>query len=121
MDNYKSHEERIDCDTQKVSASLEERKARITIVYTGDYLGCRLGLSVRIGDKRFQPNGNQYAVTNVPLGDQDYVISGQIACQAAGVCTVSGSGSVDVRDGGTYAVGWANTSYARCTAELTAQ
>jgi hypothetical protein len=121
MDNYKAHEERIDCDTRQVSAILEQRKASITVVYTGDNLGCRLALNVRIGDKRFQPSGSEYRVTDVPLGDQDYVISGQIGCQAAGVCTVSGSGSVDVRDGGTYNVGWANTSLANCTADLTAQ
>ena len=121
MDNYRPHEERIDCDTQRVSTSLEEKKARITIVYTGDYLGCSLGLDIRIGDKRFRPSGSEYSVTNVPLGDQNYEISGQISCQAAGVCAVYGSGSIDVRDGGTYAVGWVNSSYARCSAALTAQ
>jgi fibronectin type 3 domain-containing protein len=31
-DNYKLHEEKIDCDTGEISAHLEEKKARITIV-----------------------------------------------------------------------------------------
>ena len=121
MDNYIPYDEQIDCNTKQVSASLEERRARITIVYAGDYLGCRLGLNVRIGDKTFQPSGNQYPVTDVSPGNQDYIISGQIACQAAGVCSVSGSGTVNIRDGGIYNVSWLNTAYATCSAGLTPQ
>ena len=109
MENYQPHDEKIDCDSREVSATLVEKKAKITVQYTGDYMACRLGVTIRIGDKSFRPTGNQYPVLGVPLGDQDYSINGQIAC-TTGVCQVSGSGSVEVRDGGVYNIGWVNVA-----------
>jgi hypothetical protein len=93
-------------------------RGSIDLVYTGDNLGCVLTINVRIGGQTVQPTGNRYTVRNVATGSQQYSIQGTISCTAAGVCNASGSGVVDVIDGGSYFVRWLNTSVGRCDVTL---
>jgi len=92
--------------------------ANITVDYTGDWYACSLYLNMNIGNKSFRPTGNSYAVSGVPVGTQNYGISGTIGCPTAGVCTASGYGTLNIWDGEMFNVVWANTSYGHCTVQL---
>jgi serine/threonine-protein kinase len=92
--------------------------ANITVAYTGDSYGCTLLLKINIGGRSFQPTGSSYAVSGVPVGVQNYGVTGTIGCRTAGVCTVSGYGTLNILEGSTFNVGWANTSYGRCSVQL---
>lgn len=94
-----------------------ERTGTIKVVYAGDFFYCSLLLDVKIGKKSFRPVSNNYTVRDVALGKSDYTISGNITCPT-GYCTASGSGSLDIHDGGIYSVVWSNTGYAQCTVAL---
>jgi Trypsin-like peptidase domain/PEGA domain len=120
-EKYETYQRQIDCNSKNVDAKLKKAVGNMRLQYTGDYLACTLALEVTIGDKTFRPTGNSFAVRDVPLGDQDYSISGRIGCPNAGICNVRGSGSIDVRDGSIFNVTWANTAYGTCDVELIAQ
>jgi len=92
--------------------------ANITVNYTGDWYSCSLYLNMNIGNRSFRPTGNSYAVSGVPIGAQNYGISGTIGCPTQGVCQVSGYGTLNIADGEMFNVVWANTSYGRCTVQL---
>jgi hypothetical protein len=109
-----------------VSKILEAQKPKppqitnITVAYQGDLYGCGLQLAMNIGGVQFVPMSNSFLVTNVPVGIQQYSISGTIACPAVGSCTAGGSGQINVVPGGTYLVMWSNSAYAQCTVQLVA-
>ena len=105
-------------DWTAVSKALKAQTTQITIAYTGDMFGCNLQLSINIGGVQFVPLSNSYLVANIPVGLQNYTISGNIACALAGSCAAGGTGQINVVPGGTYLVQWANTSYAQCTVQL---
>lgn len=109
---------RIDCESRKILATLKRATADITIRYTGDYMSCVLDFELRIGDKSFRPTGNLFIARDIPLGNQEFSIVGQIGCPSAGTCQAVGSGTIDVRDGATYDVAWRNTAYAHCDVGL---
>jgi hypothetical protein len=92
----------------------------IDLVYRGDNLGCMIYVVVDVGGQTAQPTGSRFTMTNVPDGVQHYTLRGTINCTQAGVCEASGSGSVNVVDGGEYYVTWLNTSVGRCGVTLTA-
>lgn len=90
----------------------------VTIVYTGDNFNCSLPISIAIGSKTFTPTSNSFSVSDVPLGQQVYRISGNINCGTMGNCIASGEGSVYVRENSTFYVGWQNVAYAQCRISL---
>lgn len=94
--------------------------ATITIVYTGDLYNCSLQLGMNIGGISFVPLSNSFVVYNVPVGLQQYNISGTIGCPMIGTCTAGGVGQINVVPGGTYMVQWGNTAYAQCAVQLIA-
>jgi hypothetical protein len=94
------------------------RLATVMVVYSGDNLACSLDLNVQLGDRKFHPTANQVRLTGMPLGAQRYEIAGRIGCPYRGVCTASGSGSLNVRDGSVFHVVWRNTSYGKCSIGL---
>ena len=120
-DGYQAHEEKIDCETGSVNAQLQARTARITIGYAGDWYACSLLLNMKIAEQRFRPTSNQVEVHGVPIGEQNYRVDGEIGCPTAGMCQVTGSGSIDVQDGATFNVVWSNTGYAKCSVVLVPQ
>lgn len=93
---------------------VEAQVGTITVAYTGDLFACSLDLTMKIGNKAFHPTSNQYGVGGIPLGKQSYTVTGQIGCPLSGMCVASGSGSIEVRDGATYSVQWANVAYGGC-------
>ena len=103
-----------------VQQPVQPQTTAVTIAYSGDYYGCQLPLNMQIGGVSFVPQGNYYQVGGVPLGVQQYAISGQIMCPAIGSCQASGSGSLDIQPNQTYFVAWQNTTYGGCTVVLSA-
>lgn len=108
-----------DGDSRREDRSSSNTGADITIAYRGDMAGCGLSLSMKIGEKSFTPNNNIYVVSGLEEGYQDYMISGQISCMATmTACQAFGSGQIDVEDGQTFYVVWANVAYGQCAIEL---
>jgi hypothetical protein len=101
---------------RQAEADAEARRqaagARINLDYP-DLSGCGLALDIKIGDKHFHPSGNPAQLRGVPLGDQDYEVSGRVTCQASW-CFAYGSGSIHVDQGSTYNIGWLNNQPGRC-------
>ena len=90
----------------------------INLAYAGDQYSCRLLLDVSIGGRSFVPLANFFPVSNVPLGEQPYSISGRIDCPMVGSCIARGNGQVRVEEGSTFSVLWANSSYGTCDVHL---
>lgn len=88
--------------------------------YMGDNNNCVLNISVNIGGKNYAPTSNSFALADVPVGYQDYVISGMITCNV-GTCTAEGRGSLEIRAGASYYVVWENTNYGYCEVYLATQ
>jgi len=103
-----------------VAENQQPQTTYITIAYSGDMYGCGLQLGMNIGGLQFVPIGNSFVVYNVPVGIQQYSISGTIACAAIGNCTAGGNGQINIVQGGTYWIRWNNTGYAQCTIQLVA-
>ncbi len=84
--------------------------------HAGDF---ELQVRVKIGSKMISVTGaTNNRASGVPLGEQSYSISGMIACPSTGICHVSGSGSLDLKDGDSPELSWATTGYGECTAEV---
>jgi Trypsin-like peptidase domain/PEGA domain len=115
------YKQRIDCGSKKVSATLKPATGDIKIHYGGDPHGCNLGIQITVGDESFRPTGYLFSARGVPLGSQDFSISGTIGCPGPVFCQASGSGTIDVRDGATYEVSWLNTSFGHCDVSLVGQ
>jgi len=66
--------------------------------------GCSLQIGVNIGGTSANPSSNPFTVQNVPLGRQNYQITGQVACSLYGgqVCVAQGRGTITVDPDGTY-------------------
>jgi hypothetical protein len=90
----------------------------ITIGYSGDQYGCYLPVNINIGGAYFAPQGNRYMVSNIPVGQQQYVIQGTINCGVYGSCTAYGEGTLYVQPGATYWIVWQNTSVGYCSIGL---
>jgi hypothetical protein len=90
----------------------------ITVGYSGDQYGCYLPISINIGGAYFSPEGNKYTVSNIPAGQQQYVIQGTISCGIYGSCTAYGEGTIYVQPGATYWIVWQNTSVGYCSIGL---
>ncbi|MGI9288400.1 MAG: toll/interleukin-1 receptor domain-containing protein [Pseudomonadales bacterium] len=86
----------------------------ITLQYLGDNFDCELEVTIDVGGQTITPESSVVALNDVPLGNVPYAVSGQIGCPNAGVCTASGNGMLNARDGGTYNLVWQNTSFAQC-------
>lgn len=97
-----------------------KKTTSVQLVYTGDQYGCSLPITVTIGGRTFQPQGNAMSLPNVPLGEQNYTIQGNIMCPGVGNCTAYGEGSIDVYPNATFYVGW-NANYTQCNVWLYAQ
>jgi hypothetical protein len=116
----------IGCQTPPVNVSLrsvepppaQRETGAITLRYTGDVAYCSLLLNVKIGNKSFVPRGSLFPVTNLVLGNQNYTIQGTISCPLAGTCGASGTGQINVQDGGTFDVAWVNTGIGQCAVRL---
>ena len=120
-EGYMTASQTIGCSTPPVNMNLkpvQPETGSITLRYQGDFAACSLLLNVKIGNQAFVPTSNVFSADDVALGNQRYTIQGTIGCPLAGSCKASGSGQINVKDGGTYDVGWANTGIGQCTVRL---
>jgi hypothetical protein len=66
---------------------------------------CRLPIAVNIGGTTANPTSYPATIRNVPLGPQNYQITGQIPCSLwPSPCPVAGRGTITVDRSGTYAL-----------------
>jgi hypothetical protein len=99
---------------QKAEAEAEaQRLARGATVTLVNANSCAVGLAIQIGDKLFHPASNPMVLRSVPLGDQDYNVSGTVQC-FGGWCYAYGSGSLHIEDGSTLAINAANNLPGKC-------
>ena len=105
-------EREIDCNSNPVSATLAAATTHITLQYAGDPLsnmyGCVLQIVVNIGGTSANPTSNPYTINDVPLGRQNYQITGQVVCSLLGgrVCEAQGRGMITVDEYDTYGLQW---------------
>jgi len=94
----------------------------IKLIYTGDDMGCSLEVNITVGGQTINPASPTVFLNNVPLGKQNYSISGLINCGFNGSCSVSGADVLEVTPGGTYYLVWANENLdAYCDAVLVSE
>lgn len=77
----------------------------ITLLYAGDQWVCTLDLNINVGGRGIRPSGNTVELKNVPLGNQNYTISGLISC-SIGSCTARGQDIINITPNGTYYIVW---------------
>jgi len=90
----------------------------IELVYDGDPYGCILQLTVDIAGNSFVPVGSRDTLDGIPLGEQEYMISGSISCPTIGNCFAVGDGRISVTNGAIFNVFWENTDVNRCEVVL---
>lgn len=95
-----------DSDQPRVTRTSDASKAAITVNYMGDLYGCALELYITVGGVKFNPNGNSFRVSGIPLGSQNYSVSGSIDCGYSGQCNATGSGSLNIQNNAQYYVMW---------------
>ena len=94
---------------------VEPRTSHITLRYLGDQLGgCNLHIGVNIGGRLLVPNSNPYFASDIPNGDQHYVISGAVVCPV-GSCQAQGQGSTYIEEDAIYNLVWAQSGYSTCS------
>ncbi len=98
---------------QKTSAN----RTSIQLAYRGDFFACQLRLAIKIGDQVVNPTSNPFTINNIPIGNQSYMISGQIQC-TTGYCNAVGAGSINVSPNSTIYIYWNNNAYASCAVSL---
>lgn len=95
------------------------RRGTVQIGYQGDMFNCSLPVTIDIGDRSLQPQGQLARFDEVPLGLQSYRIVGSIQCPYAGFCSVDSTGRIEVVAGRTYYLIWqASGAPNRCDAML---
>jgi hypothetical protein len=96
----------------------EPQTAAIDVVYRGDPYGCSLFLQVEIAGVTASPQGLRHTIRDLPVGQQDYRVSGTITCPTIGDCEATGEGKVMVLEGREYALIWSNTDIGECSVSL---
>ncbi len=117
-EGFKPFERQIDCGTNAVRAALEASTTSINLNYGGDLYACVLQLQVQVGPTTANPTSNPYSMNNVPLGRQNYIIGGQIACPYTGACVARGQGTINVDEGSAFNILWSNTAVGQCQVSL---
>lgn len=95
-------------------------RGTIQVAYSGDMYSCSLPVTIEVGDRSFQPQGQLARLDQVPLGLQGYRVVGSIQCPYLVSCTVDSRGTIEIAAGRTYYLGWQQTGPGRCDAMLQA-
>ena len=109
---FEALEREIDCNSSPVRATLAAATTDITLQYAGDPLsnayGCALQVNINIGGVTATPTSNPFSMNNVPLGRQNYTITGQVVCTTLGgpVCAAQGRGTITVDEDDTFGLQW---------------
>ncbi|MBP9152947.1 MAG: M48 family metalloprotease [Flavobacteriales bacterium] len=102
---------RIDIELLKTSTD-------IRIVYLGDEYGCRLPITITIGNRTFTPISSSYQIMDIPKGSQKYKIEGKINCPKSQCWIVESTGTIDVKANSTFYVHWKSEPWMKCKAWL---
>lgn len=104
--------------TPTPTQSQEPGTAAIDLIYPGDAYGCSLFVQVEIADVTVSPQGLRHTIRDLPVGRQDYRVSGQIMCPTIGNCEATGEGKVMVQEGREYILDWRIADIGECTVSL---
>jgi len=86
----------------------QQSTTNITLIYSGDDMGCALNVTLNVGGQTITPTSSNVYLNNVPLGNQNYSISGLIDCGIYGSCNVSGQDILEITPNGRYYLVWLN-------------
>ncbi len=95
-------------NTEHNQTTTHQNLTNITLIYSGDDYGCALDIYITVGGRTINPTGNTVYLNNVPLGNQNYSITGVINCGTYGYCTASGQDYLEITQGGIYYIMWMN-------------
>lgn len=85
----------------------QEGATDIVLFYQGDPYGCNLQLQITIGGKMCMPTTNQIVLQGVPVGTQQYEVTGMITCMAlGGTAMAKGGGNLIIQPHGRYSLRW---------------
>jgi hypothetical protein len=92
--------------------------ATVMIRYASDRHKCTPDLNVTIAGKAFHPTSNAFAASGVKPGAQEYTIDGLISCPGRKAMQASGSGAIDIHEGGVFDLAWQNKGAGRSNVDL---
>ncbi|MGC1384867.1 MAG: TIR domain-containing protein [Candidatus Acidiferrales bacterium] len=80
--------------------------ATVVLQYAPDRHNCTPEVNVTLGGKSIHPNAPSFAVSGLTPGPADYSVSGVVSCPGRAATKVVGSGSLAVKEGAVFAIGW---------------
>ncbi len=80
--------------------------ATIVLQYAADRHNCTPDVNVTLGGKSIHPNTASFAVSGLTPGLADYSVSGVVSCPGRAATKVAGSGSLAIKEGAVFAIGW---------------
>jgi hypothetical protein len=80
--------------------------ATVVLQYAADRHNCTPDVNVTLGGKSVHPTTNSFAVSGLTPGPADYSVSGVVSCPGRPATKVAGSGSLAVKEGAVFAIGW---------------
>ncbi len=80
--------------------------ATVVLQYAADRHNCTPDVNVTLGGKSVHPTTNSFAVSGLAPGPADYSVVGVVSCPGRPASKVAGSGSLAVKEGAVFAIGW---------------
>lgn len=113
---YPSTNDPVEVQEQPVTYTPKQRSTTISLNYRGDAYNCSLPITITIGNESFIPTGNTYQISNIPLGEQYYQITGQINClyPNPAACNASGNGTIYITENASFYIMWNPINYGQC-------
>lgn len=107
---------------QNKQQTTQQTTTNIILNYGGDQMNCMLDITINVGGQTINPASNTVYLNNVPLGNQNYSISGLINCGTYGSCNVTGQDVLEITPNGSYYIVWVNEDLdAYCDAVLVSE
>jgi hypothetical protein len=80
--------------------------ATVVLQYAADRHNCTPDVNVTLGGRSVHPTTNSFAVSGLAPGPADYSVVGVVSCPGRAASKVAGSGSLAVKEGAVFALGW---------------
>ena len=80
--------------------------ATVVLQYAADRHNCTPDVNVTLGGKSIHPTTASFAVSGLTPGPADYSVVGVVSCPGRTASKVAGSGSLAVKEGAVFAIGW---------------
>jgi hypothetical protein len=80
--------------------------ATVVLQYAADRHNCTPDVNVTLAGKSIHPTTNSFAVSGLTPGPADYSVVGVVSCPGRTASKVAGSGSLAVKEGAVFAIGW---------------